>query len=149
MIGIDPAGVVHFRSLFRQFVANGGTIVMSSHVMPEVENLCTSVAIVHSGRLVFRGEISDFITSSLDTRLVLVEVQSPSAELVERLKKIPGVVSVAAAGTEVTIKTEKGADPRGEISSAVVEMNAGLLAMGYSRSEIDEAYLAAIRGSSA
>lgn len=149
MIGIDPAGVVHFRTLFKQFVADGGTIVMSSHVMPEVENLCSSVAIVHSGRIVFRGAISDFISSSLDTRAILMEVLSPSDALLERLRAIPGVVSVSpsADGHEVTIRIENDVDPRVEISRAAVEAKAGLLSMGYSRNEIDEAYLAAIRGS--
>jgi Holliday junction resolvasome RuvABC DNA-binding subunit len=93
--------------------------------------------------------MSDFITSSLDNRVIRVEVASPSTALVERLEKIPGVLAVTVDGGKMNIKVEKGADPRTEISSAVVEMQAGLLAMGYSRSEIDEAYLAAIRGSGA
>ncbi len=70
MIGIDPAGALHFRSLFREFARGGGTIVMSSHIMSEVESLCDSLAVIHSGRLIFRGQIQEFISSSLDTRLV-------------------------------------------------------------------------------
>ncbi|MGA2663715.1 MAG: ABC transporter ATP-binding protein [Nitrososphaerales archaeon] len=146
MIGIDPAGVVHFRSIFRRFVAQGGTIVMSSHIMSEVEALCSSVAVIHSGRLVFRGSISDFISTSLDFRLVRVEVASPSPALVERLRSIEGVRAVTPEGGELTVELEKGTDRRAEISSAVVAMGAGLLAIGYSRDEIDDAYVAAIRG---
>ena len=148
MIGIDPAGVVHFRSIFRRFVADGGTIVMSSHIMSEVEALCTSVAVVHSGRLVFRGTISDFISSSLESRVVRVQVASPSDALAGRLRSIRGVrgVTTAAGDGELSIELEKGIDCRAEISRAVVEMGAGLLAIGYSRDEIDEAYVAAVRG---
>ena len=50
-----------------QFVEDGGAIIMSSHIMSEVESLCTSVAVVHSGRMIFRGAISDFIKTSLDS----------------------------------------------------------------------------------
>jgi ABC-2 type transport system ATP-binding protein len=148
MIGIDPAGVVHFRSIFREFVKDGGTIIMSSHIMSEVESLCSSVAIIHSGRMVFRGSITDFIESSLDSRLVELELRSPSAALVERLEKIDGVVSVAKSEKGLTVQIKKGSDPRSEISQAAVELGAGLLAIGYSRNEIDDAYVAAIRWSS-
>jgi ABC-2 type transport system ATP-binding protein len=149
MIGIDPAGVVHFRSIFRQFVTDGGTIIMSSHIMSEVESLCSSVAVVHSGRLIFRGGISDFIETSLDTRLVQLEVKSVSDALVSRLEKIPGVVKVTKTDGGLTVEVAKGTDPRSEISTAAVEMNAGLLSIGFSRNEIDDAYVAAIKGSRA
>jgi len=148
MIGIDPAGVVHFRTIFRQFVKDGGTIIMSSHIMSEVESLCSSVAVIHSGRLIFRGAISEFIKTSLDSRRVEVEVRSPSSALVERLEKIPGVLRVTKSERGLTVEVAKGTDPRSEVSSAAVELNAGLLAIGYSRNEIDDAYVAAIRGSS-
>jgi ABC-2 type transport system ATP-binding protein len=147
MIGIDPAGVVHFRSLFREFVKDGGTIIMSSHIMSEVESLCSSVAVIHSGRMVFRGSIPDFIETSLDSRFIQVELRSPSEALVAALEKIPGVLKVTTTERGLTLEVQKGADPRSEISSAVVELKGGLLAIGYSRSEIDDAYVAAIRGS--
>lgn len=148
MIGIDPAGVVHFRSIFRTFVEKGGTIIMSSHIMSEVESLCSSVAVIHSGSLVFRGPIADFIETSLNSRLLQLEVASPSEALLERLRTIPGVTRVTQSAGAIAIQVKRGSDPRSEISKVAVGMNAGLLSLGYSRSEMDEAYVAAIRGPS-
>lgn len=146
MIGIDPAGVVHFRSIFRDFTKNGGTIIMSSHIMSEVETLCSSVAVIHSGRLVFRGAIDQFIETSLDTRRIVVEVGVVPAGLIQLLESVPGVAKVTPEGTTLLIEIEKGTDPRSQISKAAVETGAGLLSIGYSRTEIDDAYVAAIRG---
>jgi ABC-2 type transport system ATP-binding protein len=147
MIGIDPAGALHFRSLFRKFSSEGGTIIMSSHIMSEVESLCTSLAVIHSGRLIFRGQIQDFIARSLDTRLVEVEVVSPSDDLLAKVRGIAGVTGVTKKASGFTAEIEKGQDIRSQISRTVVESGASLLSIGYSRSELDEAYLAAIRGS--
>ena len=146
MIGIDPAGVVHFRSIFRKFVDDGGTIIMSSHIMSEVESLCSSVAVVHSGRMVFRGGIEEFKVKSLASRLVEVEVSSPSQALLDVIQRIGGVRSVTQTPKGYKVDVEKGTDPRSEISKAVVESGSGLLAIGYSRAEFDEAYVAAIGG---
>ncbi len=147
MIGIDPAGALHFRDLFRRFAAEGGTILMSSHIMSEVESLCSSLAVIHSGRLIFRGRIEDFISSTLDTRLIVVQAAPTSDALLARLQNIAGVTKVTRAAGGFTAETEKGADVRAEVSRAVVESGAGLLSIGYSRSELDEAYMASIRGS--
>ena len=149
MIGIDPAGALHFRSLFRDFAAKGGTIVMSSHIMSEVESLCDSLAVIHSGRLIFRGKIEEFISSSLDTRLVEVEATDPPEGLLVEIQKIPGVTAVTRKPLGFTVHVEKGRDARSEISRAVVGSGASLLSIGYSRSELDEAYLASIRRSGA
>jgi ABC-2 type transport system ATP-binding protein len=147
MIGIDPAGALHFRSLFRKFAAGGGTIVMSSHIMSEVESLCDSLAVIHSGRLIFRGKIKEFISSSLDTRLVEVEAPDPSESLLADVRRIPGVTAVTQTPFGFTVQVEKGRDVRGEISRAVVGSGTSLFSIGYSRSELDEAYLASIRRS--
>lgn len=152
MIGIDPAGVVQFRSLFREFVKDGGTIVMSSHILPEVESLCTSLVVIHSGRILFRGGIQEFIRERLSSRNILVEVEdAPAAAgspLVSRISSLSGVKRVTATPGGLLVETETNSDPRAEISRAVVESGAKLLGLGYSRSELDEAYISAIRGTS-
>lgn len=149
MIGIDPAGAVHFRSLFRDFVSHGGTIILSSHIMSEVESLCTSLAVLHSGTLVFRGGIAEFISGALASRIVRVEVSSAPLGLEQSLRTIKGVVGVTASAGGFSVEMEKGADLRAEISRTVVNSGASLLSIGYSRTELDEAYLASIRGSGA
>src|SRR5256712_10172522 len=67
MLGLDPAGSAHFREIFREFSMGGkGTVFMSSHMINEVESLCTSVLLIHSGRILFQGSSSDVIRQVLD-----------------------------------------------------------------------------------
>ncbi|MGH9918048.1 MAG: ABC transporter ATP-binding protein [Nitrososphaerales archaeon] len=148
MIGIDPAGVVQFRSIFRDFVKDGGTIIMSSHILLEVESLCTSLAVIHSGRMVFRGPIDGFIRQSLEFRLVVVEVGPPGADplLVSRVSSLLGVKKVTSNAAGLLVETDKDSDPRAEIARTVVGSGASLLGLRYSESELDEAYISAIRG---
>ena len=153
MIGIDPAGVVQFRSIFRQFVKDGGTIVMSSHILSEVESLCTSPVVIHSGSILFRGGIEGFIRQSLSSRNILVEIEGPGeaaaggSPLIERLSTVSGVKHVTVTPDGLLVEIAKDSDSRAEISRLVVESGARLIGLGYSRSELDEAYISAIRGS--
>jgi ABC-2 type transport system ATP-binding protein len=150
MIGIDPAGVVHFREIFRAFLSRGGTIIMSSHIMSEVESLCNRILLVHSGHLVFAGAIGEFIQKSLDVRMVRVELGNNHGDderLLANVQKIPGVTKVTKTLLGFDVEMKKGEDRRSDISKAVIESGASLLAIGFSRSEFDDAYVSAIRGS--
>lgn len=151
MIGIDPAGVVQFRSIFRDFVKEGGTIVMSSHILSEVESLCTSLIVIHSGRILFRGGIEEFIRERLGSRSIVVEIAdastgASSASLVGPVSSLSGVRRVTATPDGLRVEVATDSDPRAEISRLVVEAGARLVGLGYSRSELDEAYINAIRG---
>ena len=151
MIGIDPAGVVRFRSMFREFVKDGGTIVMSSHILSEVESLCTSLVVIHSGRILFRGGIEAFIRERLGSRSILVEIADASkadgnGALHGRISALGGVKRVTPTPEGLLVEVGSDSDPRAEISRLVVEAGAMLVGLGYSRSELDEAYINAIRG---
>jgi ABC-2 type transport system ATP-binding protein len=148
MIGIDPAGVVQFRSIFRQFVNDGGTIIMSSHVLSEVESLCSSLAVIHSGKVVFRGGIEEFIRSQLKSRTIFADVEGLTDGLLAAVAAAKGVRKVTPRPGGLLVEAENDSDPRSEISRLVVESGAKLLALGYSRSELDDAYLSSIRGTS-
>jgi ABC-2 type transport system ATP-binding protein len=59
MNGLDPAGMLEFRGMIRHFVEEGRTVVLSSHLLDEVEKTCDTVAIVDHGRIVVQGSIAE------------------------------------------------------------------------------------------
>jgi ABC-2 type transport system ATP-binding protein len=61
--GLDPAGIRDFRALFRALADEGRTVFLSSHLLSEVERVCDRVAVVHRGRVVEQGRITDFVTA--------------------------------------------------------------------------------------
>jgi ABC-2 type transport system ATP-binding protein len=69
MNGLDPAGMEDMRIMIRGLVAEGRTVVLSSHLLDEVEKTCDEIAIVDRGRVVVQGSI-DELTGDADTVLV-------------------------------------------------------------------------------
>src|SRR5439155_14717469 len=57
--GLDPAGIHEFRSMIRALVAEGRTVLLSSHLLDEVEKICDAVAIVDHGRVVLQGSLTE------------------------------------------------------------------------------------------
>jgi ABC-2 type transport system ATP-binding protein len=77
MNGLDPAGILEFRRFVRSFVEEGRTIVLSSHLLDEVEKTCDHVAIVDRGRVVVQGSIDELRGGGDPT--VLIETRDPAA----------------------------------------------------------------------
>src|SRR5487761_377767 len=83
--GLDPAGIVEMRDLLRNLAADGKTVFISSHVLTEVQQICTRVAIINHGKLVRVAPVHDLLQSSGEYE---VKVDSP-AELVALLRPQP------------------------------------------------------------
>ncbi len=62
--GLDPEGMRWMRGLLRDFADRGGTVLLSSHLMGEVEDLCDRVAIVRTGRVVYEGSLPELLASN-------------------------------------------------------------------------------------
>jgi ABC-2 type transport system ATP-binding protein len=78
MNGLDPAGIEEMRILIRSLVAEGRTVVLSSHLLDEVEKTVDALAIVDQGRVIAQGSIADLTRSGPPT-LVIASADSPSA----------------------------------------------------------------------
>jgi ABC-2 type transport system ATP-binding protein len=76
--GLDPAGMVDMRSLIRRIAASGdATVLVSSHLLAEMEQVCDRVAIIAKGRLVASGSPSELAALVVGSSLVSVEVTDP------------------------------------------------------------------------
>ena len=76
MNGLDPAGMLDMRDMIQSLVAEGRTVVLSSHLLDEVERTCDAVAIVDRGKVIRQGSISQLLAGS--SFEVQVECSSPS-----------------------------------------------------------------------
>jgi ABC-2 type transport system ATP-binding protein len=62
--GLDPGGIRDMRDLIKRLAGEGMTVFLSSHLLAEVEELCTRVAVIHSGRIVYEGSLADLHASA-------------------------------------------------------------------------------------
>ena len=107
MNGLDPAGILEFRSLIRSFVDEGRTVFLSSHLLDEVERTCDMVAIVDEGRVVRQGRIAELAGG--DGAALAIECDDPwrrslllaERRDVERVRERDGELRVVlAAGAD-------------------------------------------------
>jgi ABC-2 type transport system ATP-binding protein len=109
MNGLDPAGILEFRHLIRELVAEGRTVLLSSHLLDEVEKTCDLAAIVDDGRVVAQGSIHELVRDG--ARTIDIVCTSP-IEAVSLLAAVPGVTRATdhEDGLRVTLSPEAPVD---------------------------------------
>jgi ABC-2 type transport system ATP-binding protein len=117
--GLDPGGMRDMRMLIRRLADDGITIVLSSHVLTEVEEVCNRVAIVRSGKIVYEGEIAD-LKRAAGTTYALSTTDDDRALAVCRAQR--GVGDVRVEKRRIAFTAEDGAVA--ELSQALIEAGA-------------------------
>ena len=141
-IGIDPIQVVETRKLIQE-LGKDQTVVLSSHILPEVSMICDRVLIINEGHIVAEDTPKNLAEGLQGVERLEVEVGGPAAEVLPVLKSIRGVNHVAHVNKDgrhtYTIQAESGQDLRDAISQAVVSNGwslRGLQMVGMSLEEI-------------
>ncbi len=131
MNGLDPAGMQEMRAMITSLVKEGRTVVLSSHLLDEVERTCDAVAIVDRGRVIRQGPIEELIRSSRSSA-VQVDCDEPPRAL--QLIEDAGIGTSAAlteSGIAVTL-------PRGATRDSVADLNRRLVGAGISVYRLQE-----------
>jgi ABC-2 type transport system ATP-binding protein len=102
--GLDPAGIVEMRDLLRDLGAQGKTVFISSHVLSEVQQICTRVAIINHGKLIRVAPVHELLESSGEYE---VKVDAP-AELVAMLRMQPWAQQARVEDGLVVTKAPEG-----------------------------------------
>jgi ABC-2 type transport system ATP-binding protein len=138
-LGLDPEAARGFLETIRGLKASGSTILLSSHLLHQVQAVCDRVGLFHQGQMVLEGAVPDLATQVLGGAYrIQLEATGPSA-LAELLQQLPGVTRVQRAG-ERAYQLEAQADVRAETAQAVVENGGRLLSLNVELPSLDEIY---------
>jgi ABC-2 type transport system ATP-binding protein len=138
--GLDPQATGEFLEMIRQFKSEGVTVLLSSHLLDQVQRVCDRIALFQAGRIVLMGSVAELARQVLGAGFV-VEVEAepaPGTELESRLRAVPGVSVVERTGHD-RYRLTADRDVRPEAARAVVAANGALR-----RLSVDEPSLEAI-----
>jgi ABC-2 type transport system ATP-binding protein len=114
--GLDPNQILEVRNLIRE-IAQEHTVILSTHILQEVQALCDHIWMINHGDLVFSGSIREFDNYIIPESLLVTMIGAPSTE---ELKNIPGIVDAAEQGNyRYKIKFENAQ----EATERIVEMS--------------------------
>ena len=143
--GLDPKQIIESRQLIKE-LGGSHTVVLSTHILPEVSQTCQRVVIINKGKVV-AVDTPDNLTARLrGSETMFLQVHAPGADVAGALAGVAGVTraqGTAAAGGIVTVEvdSERGRDVRRDLASVVVTRGWGLLELRPMRMSLEDIFL--------
>jgi ABC-2 type transport system ATP-binding protein len=140
-VGLDPAQIIEIRGLI-QDLAREHTVVLSTHILPEVTATCQRIIIINEGSIVAVDTYENLSQQVGTSRRILLKVRRPGPELADTLLALPGVLAVhPESDGAYRVEARQDRDLREEVARAAVESGAGLLELAGVAVSLEEVFL--------
>jgi ABC-2 type transport system ATP-binding protein len=143
--GLDPKQIIETRQLIKQ-LGGDHTVILSTHILPEVSQTCHRVVIINKGRVVAIDSPDNLTMRLRGTETMFLQVDAGGADATAALRIVPGVTQVRVAEsrgavTSLEIESEAGRDVRRELAAAIVGSGWGLLELRPMRMSLEDVFL--------
>ena len=140
-LGLDPVGMVEVRELVKAIAKEGMTVFVSSHLLFEVEQVCTHVTIINRGNMLVSDTLQSVSSMLSGPAAILVEVAKLSTAVVNAVKTLPFVSSVTQDGDKLTVRLTTREDVRAEVSQQITSTGGTIVGMSTQGSNLEEVFL--------
>jgi len=144
--GLDPRARIEVRELLCELKKMGKTIMISSHILSELEEMCDHVGIIEQGKLIFSGTLEEIHSRMGAHTRFTVRVTRDAERAVEMLSALPQVQSVEADGDCLDVALGDGAEDTGLIARTLVGGGIDLVELVPQKVKLDDAFLQLTQG---
>lgn len=140
-LGLDPVGMVEVRELIKGIAKQGMTVFLSSHLLFEVQQICSHVTIIHKGVALASDTIENVEHRIRGPTMLQVEVTTLTEPLVANLRKLPFVSEVKTEGNKLNITLETRDDVRAQVSEAITSSGGTILSMIQTGQSLEDVFM--------
>lgn len=147
--GLDPRGMAEMREILKNLRVDHKdlTVLMSSHMLHEVSDLCDRIALVNHGKLLLHDDI-EVITSKNAAKMILVRIgRDITQDIVGRIRDLPYVSEAERYGNEIELKVEGGKDSQMQLYRDLGGMDIGVYHLAENENTLEATYLDLIKES--
>ena len=135
--GLDPQGIHEIRSIIQRIASNGTTILLASHLLDEVEKVCSHVVVIREGIKLYSGRVDEMTASH---GIIEIESQSEKNEVFGALKSLEGIESVHQEGERIFIKLSQEMSA-GQLNKVLMEKGIELSHLVKRRPTLEQQFL--------
>jgi len=144
--GLDPRARIEMMAILQELQRLGKTIIISSHILSELETLCNRVAIIEKGQLIYTGPVQGVRDQMASGRIVWVRVASPNEQAIALLKGRPEVAQVELADGRLKVTLADHDTDHSVVAAVLVQGGARLIELREDELGLEEVFLRVTKG---
>ena len=139
--GMDPRARVEFKELLKELCAEGKTILVSSHILSELAQMCTDIGIIDAGKIVLSGNMGDILKQVNDSNPIRVQVVENVREAVQFLRAEPEVRTITVEGNDLVVGFHGGKDAEAMLLAKLVARNIGICGFWREQGDLESIFM--------
>jgi ABC-2 type transport system ATP-binding protein len=144
--GLDPHARIEIRELIRELCRMGKTILVSSHILTELADFCTSIGIIEAGRLLTSGRIDDITTRLSANAMLEIRVKGDTAGAVDALSERGDIGRITSDGRAIHAEYTGAADDLDEVLTYLVGRGVRMLGFTETKADLEDIFLKITKG---
>jgi ABC-2 type transport system ATP-binding protein len=144
--GLDPRARIELRELIRALSSQGKAILISSHILTELAEICDGAVIIEHGKLLMAGRVGELLADNVARRVVLIRVLGDRDELYRELLQTPGVEEARLNGDEVVAEVNGGDEEVSDLLAALVGRGHRVIEFKQQRANLEEIFMSVTKG---
>lgn len=139
--GLDVYNRNEIKRLLRELCDNGKTIIVSSHILNEMTDVCTSIGVIKNGKLILTGDMENILERVNNLNPILIEVVDKENAVIELLKQVREVKSIAINGKKIQIEFDGNSSEESKLLKSIIDTGAMINFFGREQRNLEGLYL--------
>jgi ABC-2 type transport system ATP-binding protein len=144
--GLDPRARIELRELLRVLSSRGKAILISSHILTELAEICHAAVIIEQGKVLMAGSMGDLLTNNVPHRTVLIRVLERGEDLYRDLLEMPHLEKPRFAGDELVAEISGGEEECSELLGNLVRRGYRVVEFRQQRANLEEIFMNVTKG---
>ena len=144
--GLDPRARVEIKELFKELKAMGKTIIISSHILPELADFCNKVGIIERGEMLVSGDVQDIMAQVTGGRTLEIRLLDGQEQAVALLESAPGVRAVRPLDGHLQVEFAGSPEAQAELNTRLVANGLRVLAFSEQAMDLEDIFMKVTKG---
>jgi len=144
--GLDPRARIELRELIRALSSQGKAVLISSHILTELAEICDGAVIIEHGKILMAGRVGELLTDNASRRVALIRVLSDREELYRELLQTPGVEAARLNGDEVMAEVNGDDEALCALLATLVGRGHRVIEFKQQRANLEEIFMSVTKG---
>lgn len=139
--GMDPQSRMEVKNLLKELGKTGKTIIISSHILPELSEMCDTIGVIDNGEILFQGSMDEIVTAVNVSNPLMLRVLENRDEAVKMLREHPLTKTMSIDGNDIQLSFQGGSNEEAELLEQMIEKGIKVVSFGRKRDNLEAVFM--------
>ncbi len=144
--GLDPRARIEIKELFKELKAMGKTIIISSHILPELADFCNKVGIIERGEMLVAGDVQDIMAQISGGRTLEIRLLGDLEQATKIIETVPDVRAIRPVNGHLQVDFAGGLEAQADFNAHLVQSGVRIVSFSEQETDLEDIFMKVTKG---